>query len=97
MVHRRGRQAVQLTASTCVWPGCNVVVGRCQIDHVDDWQHLGPTAARNGAVLCGKHNRDKNRGYRVRRDPAGRWHTYRPDGSEIGDDTDRSMPAIRAG
>ena len=29
------------------------------------------------------HSRRKEHGYVVWRDPAGRWHTYRPDGTEI--------------
>jgi hypothetical protein len=91
------RQAVQLTASRCVWPGCSVIVGRCQIDHTVDWHHLGSTNTGNGAVLCGKHNRDKNHGHRVRRDHTGRWHTYRPDGTEIAPTGERSPPTIRAG
>ena len=38
----------------------------------------------NGAPICPRHDRWKNGGYRVRRDGAGIWHTYRADGSEIG-------------
>jgi hypothetical protein len=67
-----------------VWPGCPIATGRCQTDHVQDWQHQGTTTPGNGAPLCGRHNRYKTRGYRIWRDPQGRWHTYRPDGSEIG-------------
>jgi hypothetical protein len=91
------RQAVQLTASRCVWPGCSVIVGRCQIDHIIDWQRQGSTNTGNGAVLCGKHNRDKNQGYRITRDQHGHWHTYRPDGSEIAPSEGRSPPTVRAG
>jgi len=36
-------------------------------------------------AACARHNRWKQqRGFRTQRDPTGRWHTYRPDGSEIG-------------
>ncbi len=97
------RQAVQLSSHRCLWPGCAVTVARCQIDHVTDWQHHGHTRPANGAVLCGHHNRSKNHGYSVRRDPNGNWHTYRPDGSEIGDPSDTgstpqpSSALIRAG
>ena len=73
-----------LVAIRCIWPGCFVPVGRCQADHLEDWQHGGCTCSTNGAPLCGRHNRWKNRGYKVWRDPNGIWHTYRPDGSEIG-------------
>ena len=34
--------------------------------------------------MCPKHDRAKNDGYRVFRDEAGQWHTYRPNGTEIG-------------
>jgi hypothetical protein len=34
--------------------------------------------------MCGRHNHFKQRGYRTWRDPTGQWHTYRPDGTEIG-------------
>ena len=37
----------------------------------------------NGAPLCGRHNRFKEHGFSVHLDEDGRWHTYRPDGSEI--------------
>lgn len=78
------REAVLLVAIRCIWPGCFVPVGRCQADHIEDWQHGGCTCSTNGAPLCGRHNRWKNRGYKVWRDPDGIWHTYRPDGTEIG-------------
>lgn len=67
----------------CLWPGC----GRrrnCQIDHTTEWQHDGVTDLANAGLLCARHNRHKSHGYTVWRDPAGRWHTYRPDGTELG-------------
>ncbi len=77
------RHAVKLTSTCCVWPGCQVVVDQCQIDHIEEYTSGGLTNPGNGAPLCGRHNRLKNNGYRVWRDPAGGWHTYRPDGTEI--------------
>jgi len=41
------------------------------------------TNPANGGPACGFHNRWKQTGYRVHRDPHGNWHTYRPDGTEI--------------
>ncbi len=78
------REAVFLQAIRCIWPGCVDPAGRCQADHIDDWQHGGATRPANGAPLCGRHNRWKNRGYTVWRDAEGNWRTYRPDGTEIG-------------
>jgi hypothetical protein len=82
---RRGsREAVLLGGGRCLWPGCEQPAGRCQTDHTDEWsRHAGPTRPQNGGLTCPHHNRHKSRGYTVRRDDAGRWHTYRPDGSEL--------------
>jgi hypothetical protein len=64
-------------------PGCNRPASDCHADHVVDWQHGGPTNQTNGAPLCPRHNQLKNHGFSVWRDPAGVFHTYRPDGTEI--------------
>jgi hypothetical protein len=77
------REAVMLQATRCVAAGCDVPVRRCQADHLRDWRHGGRTDPVNGAPLCGRHNRLKNLGFRVRRDAAGYWHTHRPDQTEI--------------
>lgn len=78
------RRAAMLQGNRCIYPGCRVRLGNCQADHLDEWhRNRGPTRPENSGPLCGAHNRHKSRGYRVWRDPSGRWHTYRPDGSEI--------------
>jgi hypothetical protein len=78
------RQAVLLTARRCVWTGCDRPASQSQADHVLPFSHAGPTSADNGAPLCDHHNPLKNKGYRTWRDPDGLWHTYRPDGTELG-------------
>ncbi|CAN5162816.1 hypothetical protein BH20ACT3_BH20ACT3_06690 [soil metagenome] len=77
--------AARLAATECYWPGCHVPVTDCQIDHLIGWADRagGSTNPGNRAPACGRHNRYKQRGYRVHRDPTGRWHTLRPDGTEI--------------
>jgi hypothetical protein len=77
------RLAVQLGDSSCPWPGCAVPVTRCEVDHTVDHSKGGHTEPHNGGPFCGKHNRWKQKGFAVWRDPIGVWHTYRPDGSEI--------------
>ena len=79
----RLHDAVMLTARQCVWNGCNRPTSSCQADHLTDWQHHGHTTTTNGAPLCAHHNRFKNHDYRIRRDPNGHWHTYRPDNTEL--------------
>lgn len=77
------RTATKLQATECFWPGCHITVDRCQIDHTRSHAEGGRTNPGNGAPACGRHNRLKENGYRVWRDDAGEWHTYRPDGAEI--------------
>ena len=77
------RTAVLMQNPTCVHPGCNRPASTCQADHLTDWQHGGTTNQTNGAPLCPRHNRLKNHGYTIWRDPGGVFHTYRPDGTEI--------------
>ena len=77
------RALVQTLDTTCVWTGCQVPSDQCQADHITPWRHTQDTSAANGAPLCGKHNRHKERGYRTWKDPDGHWHIQRPDGTTI--------------
>jgi hypothetical protein len=77
------RLAVQLSEQHCPWPGCSVPTSRCEIDHSVDHADGGRTNPGNGGPFCGKHNRHKQKGFAVWRDPTGEWHVYRPDGTEI--------------
>ncbi len=77
------RRAAKLQSNECIWPGCHVPVDRCQIDHTRPHGRGGRTNPGNGAPVCGRHNRRKEHGFTVWRDPSGSWHTYRPDGTEI--------------
>ncbi len=77
------REAVMLQAQRCLWPGCDLPASRCEADHIKPWSADGPTTPVNGAPACPRHNRAKNRGFATRRDAQGRWHVYRPDGSEL--------------
>jgi hypothetical protein len=78
------RDAVLLQALWCLWTGCSITSRRCQADHLLEWARGGLTDPDNGGPNCGRHNRHRNRGFTVTRDDHGRWHTYRPDGTELG-------------
>lgn len=67
----------------CIWPGCELPQHLCQADHTVSWRETQDTSVGNGKIMCGKHNRLKETGYRTWKDPTGHWHTYRPDGTEI--------------
>ena len=77
------RLAAQLSDPHCPWPGCSVPTSHCEIDHSVDHASGGVTNPGNGGPFCGRHNRHKQKGFTVWRDPTGLWHTFRPDGSEI--------------
>jgi hypothetical protein len=77
------RHAVKLNSTCCVWAGCDVPTSRCEADHIHDHSKRGRTNSGNGAPLCGRHNRWKQKGFHVYRDPSGTWHTRRPDGTLI--------------
>lgn len=76
------RIAAWLQGHRCLWPGCGN--HHCQIDHSTEWHQQGLTDPANAGPLCPHHNRWKHRGFETRRDPTGTWHTYRPDGTEVG-------------
>lgn len=78
------RDAVQLQATHCVWPGCQVRSSHCQHDHLRSWESGGQTSPSNGAPLCGRHNRHKTKGYQIDRSPTGSWKVARPNGQTLG-------------
>jgi hypothetical protein len=77
------REAVMSLSPRCTHRGCRIRSGSCEADHLRPWCEGGHTDPTNGGPGCGRHNRDGNRGFRRRRDRRGRWHTYRPDGTEV--------------
>lgn len=79
------RRAVELRDGHCVFAGCDAPPAWCDVHHVEHWAHGGPTSCDNGALLCERHHTSCHEGgFTIRRDPGtGRWHTYRPDGSEV--------------
>ena len=77
------RDAVNLTATECIWLGCDQPVHWCDTDHSLKWAAHGATVPRNGAPLCRRHNLHKERGFQIHRDSDGNWHFINPEGDEI--------------
>ena len=79
------RRAVEIRDRHCVFAGCDALPEWCDVHHVVHWAHGGPTSCHNGALLCERHHTSCHEGgFGIKRDPnTDRWHTYRPDGSEI--------------
>jgi len=75
--------AVRVTQTLCYWPGCEIPISNCQIDHLKPDRAGGETSPANGGGACGKHNRYKETGYTVHRKPDGTWNVFRPDGQLV--------------
>ena len=55
------REAIQIRDRRCRHPYCDAPLTRCQVDHRIPWARGGPTTQANGQLLCGFHNRLKER------------------------------------
>jgi hypothetical protein len=77
------RKAVELRDQACVFAGCSAPKYWCDVHHLQHWIFGGETSLENSALLCERHHTKVHHGFRVERDPGGRWRTFRPDDTEI--------------
>ena len=77
------RRAVETRDHTCVFAGCGAPSHWCDVHHLIHWIDGGDTGLDNSALLCERHHTKVHHGFRVHRQPDGRWRTYRPDDTEI--------------
>jgi hypothetical protein len=77
------RRAVVLRDEHCIFAGCTAPHYWCDVHHVVHWAEGGETSVENSGLLCERHHTKVHHGFTIERDPTGRWHTYRPDGTEI--------------
>jgi hypothetical protein len=77
------RKAVVRRDQNCVFAGCGAPHWWCDVHHLVHWLFGGETNLHNSGLLCERHHTKVHHGFRIERDPSGRWRTYRPDGSEI--------------
>jgi hypothetical protein len=77
------RRAVELRDRHCVFAGCAAPSPWCDVHHLLHWINGGETTLDNSALLCERHHTKVHHGFRVERQPDGRWRTYRPDDTEI--------------
>ena len=66
---------------TCRWPGCNVPIGRCDIDHTVPWPY-GVTHPSNTKLFCRIHHLVKTfcTGWSDRQEPDGTITFTAPNG-----------------
>jgi hypothetical protein len=78
------RRSVEVRDRHCVFAGCEAPNHYCDVHHVLEWLlDDGETSLENSALLCERHHTKVHHGFRVERQPDGRWRTWRPDGTEI--------------
>jgi hypothetical protein len=77
------RRAVEARDGGCVFTGCDAPTHWADVHHLVHWIDGGETSLENSALLCERHHTKVHHGYRVQRQPDGRWRTWRPDGTEI--------------
>ena len=77
------RTAVVQRDRHCVFTGCSAPHHWCEVHHLLHWAFGGETSLENSGLLCERHHTKVHHGFAIERDTAGRWHTYRPDGTEI--------------
>ncbi len=77
------RRALEVRDRHCVFAGCDAPSHWCDAHHVIHWIDGGNTDLDNGALLCERHHTKVHHGFRIERQPDGRWRTWRPDGTEI--------------
>jgi hypothetical protein len=78
------RRATEVRDRHCVFAGCDAPSYWCDVHHRLHWIDGGETSLENSSdalrtplAPCVHH------GFRVERQPDGRWRTWRPDGTEI--------------
>ena len=77
------RRATEVRDRHCVFAGCDAPTHWCDVHHLLHWIDGGETSLDNSALLCERHHTKVHHGFRVERQPDGRWRTWRPDGTEI--------------
>jgi hypothetical protein len=77
------RNAILSLVPHCGFPGCTVPARNCDVDHRHRWRHGGTTTPDNGAPLCDRHQKLKERGFTDHQQPDGTWTWHRPDGTKL--------------
>jgi hypothetical protein len=86
------RRAAEVRDGGCVFTGCGAPTHWCDVHHLLEWINGGETSLDNSALLCERHHTKVHHGFRVERQPDGRWRTWRPDGTEIRTGPQRTGP-----
>ena len=82
LASRAQRRALRAMHRTCAHPGCTVRFADCEIHHVIDWDHHGPTNLANLLPLCNRHHHLVHEGrWTLTLHPDRSITLHRPDGT----------------
>ena len=82
LANRAQRRALRAMYRTCGYPGCTVRFADCEVHHVTDWDHHGPTDVANLLPLCSRHHHLVHEGdWTLRLHPDRTITVHRPDGT----------------
>ncbi|TEA02090.1 hypothetical protein CCUG60884_03219 [Mycobacteroides salmoniphilum] len=69
----------------CTHPGCTVPGYLCEVHHINEWAHNGPTDIDNLTFACGPHHRLLNHGWTTRKHTNGTTEWIPPPHLDLGD------------
>jgi hypothetical protein len=55
------RRAVEVRDLECDHESCDVPYERCEVDHIERWEHGGSTVQSNGRLRCPRHHEGRRR------------------------------------
>ena len=55
------RRAVEVRDLFCTHDSCDIPYERCDVDHIQRYEHDGPTTQDNGRLRCPGHNPGRRR------------------------------------
>ena len=78
LANRAQRRALRAMYRTCAFHGCDTRFDRCEIHHLHQWEHGGPTDLENLLPLCSHHHHLVHEGgWHLDLDPGDRTLTIR--------------------
>jgi hypothetical protein len=73
--------ATKAIYSTCAWDGCDAPISWCQLHHILEWEHGGPTDFDNLVPLCSRHHHRVHEGqWSIKLLPDRTLEIFKPDG-----------------
>lgn len=73
--------AIKALHRTCAWDDCDAPINHCQLHHILEWEHGGPTDLDNLIPLCSRHHHRVHEGrWQVKLLPDRTLEIFKPNG-----------------